>query len=56
MNKKVILDYEVGDLVLLNVPPVDKGPLDSNNLICYKTEKKRDGLFAVRLQGRYPEY
>ena len=47
MNKKVILNYEVGDMVLLNVPPVDKGPLDPNNLICYITDKKRDGLFQL---------
>jgi hypothetical protein len=35
LNKKVIKNVKVGDLVLLSVPDVDRGPLDPSNLVCF---------------------
>jgi hypothetical protein len=34
LNKKIIKNVKTGDLVLLTVPDVDRGPLDPSNLIC----------------------
>ena len=40
MNKKLIKNVAVNDLVLLSVPDVDRGPLDPSNLLCYVIEEK----------------
>lgn len=45
-NNKQINAIEVGDLVLFRVHPVDRGPSDPNNLLCYVVAK-RHGLFQL---------
>ena len=40
MNKK----FKVGQLVMLHVPDVDRGPLDPNNLLCYILEIKNQSF------------
>ena len=46
LNKKIILNVKVNDLVLLSVPDVDRGPLDPSNLLCYVIEEKHS-LFKL---------
>ena len=50
LNKKIIKNVMVNDLVLLSVPDVDRGPLDPSNLICYDMEEK-NGLFRLGTQN-----
>ena len=40
MNTKTIESFSVGDLVLVRVPDVDRGPFDPNNLLCFILEIK----------------
>ena len=41
-----ILEFAVGDLVMLKVPDVDRGPLCCTNLLCFIMEQK-NGLFQL---------
>ena len=46
-SKKFLPEVAVGDLVLLRVPDVDRGPTDAANLLCMIKTIKHDNLYEL---------
>ena len=46
LAKKLKAAFSIGDLVVLKVPDVDRGPFDPNNLLCLIIEAK-NGIFRL---------
>lgn len=50
-NNKQINTIQVGDIVLFRVLPIDRGPADPKNLLCFVIQKKHDLFQLVSRAG-----